>query len=502
LTQATLAVLVLAAAPDLAALDAYVARAVKDWRVPGLSIAVVEHERVAFLKGYGTRSLEAGGGVSASTLFAIGSTTKAMTAASIGMLVDEGRLDWDDPVVKHLPGLRLADPYVTRELSVRDLLTHRAGVPNTDYLWYRSGLDSREILARLALVPRESSLRSRFRYQNVMYHAAGELIGVVSGKPWAEFVRERLFDPLRMPRTAATFAEAAGRDDVATPHFEHAGEIRSIRNAPVDAIPAAGAVWSSAEEMARWLRFLLGDGTLEGRRLLSEKSLGELFTPQTTIRPDAFYPSAGLTRPHFTTYGLGWFQQDYAGRKLDFHTGSIDGMVAICGLVRDERLGVCVLANLDHAELRHALMLRVLDVFGTGAGAGRDWSAELRALYAERRLKADDDEARLRAGRRPGTRPSLDTAEYAGAYSDPLFGRVEVRAEAGALRLSASAELVGRLSHWHHDTFRVDWELSWLDPAWVRFEVDARGRPARLWLGGLDAGESELMRFAREDVAR
>jgi len=497
--QATLA-LALAASPSLEALDAYVARAVREWGVPGLSIAVVKDDRVAFLKGYGVRSVETRDAVGPATLFAIGSTTKAMTAASVGMLVDAGRLAWDDPVVNHLPALRLSDPYVTRELTVRDLLTHRAGLPNTDYLWYRSGLGSQEILARLAHAPRESSLRSRFRYQNVMYQAAGELIGAVSGKPWADFVRERLLEPLGMTRTAPTFAEAAARADVAVPHFEVRGELRTIRNAPVDAIPAAGAAWSSAEDMARWLRFLLGDGTVGERRLLSEASLGELFTPQVTIRPDAFYPSARLTRPHFTTYGLGWFQQDYAGRKLDFHTGSIDGMVAICGLVRDERLGVCVLANLDHAELRHALMLRVLDVFGPGPG--RDWSADLHALYAERRRKADEEAAGLEAGRQAGTRPSLALAAYAGAYADPLFGRVDVRAEAGELRLAAGSELTGRLEHWHYDTFRVAWDLFWLDPVFVRFEIDAQGRASRLWLGGLGDDEAALQRYGREEGGR
>lgn len=500
MTLATLAVFALAAAPDLAAFDAYVARAVTDWNVPGLSIAVVKDDRVVFLKGYGQRSLEGRDAVGPDTLFAIGSTTKAMTATAVGMLVDEGRLGWDDPVIRHLPGLRLSDPYVTRELTVRDLLTHRAGVPNTDYLWYRSGLTPAEVLDRLAFAPRESSLRSRFRYQNVMYHAAGELIAAVSGRPWADFVSERLFTPLGMSRTAATFARAESQSDVAAPHAEVRGEARAIRNAPVDAIPSAGAVWSSATDMAAWMRFLLGDGRAGDKRLLSEASLGELFTPQTTIRPEDFYPTSRLTRPHFTTYGLGWFQQDYAGRRLDFHTGSIDGMVAICGLVRDERLGVFVLANLDHAELRHALMLRVLDLFG--AGSGRDWSTELRALYAERRKKADAEQAELEARRRAGTQPRRELDAYAGSYADPLFGRLEVSARDGELRLRLSAELTGRLVHWHYDTFRVAWDMEWLDPAFVRFELDSLGEPARLLLGGLDEDDDALLRYRREAERR
>jgi CubicO group peptidase (beta-lactamase class C family) len=364
-------------------LDAWIAKGVADWKVPGLSVTVVKDGQVVFGKGYGVRELGRPEPVSSRTLFAVGSTTKAMTAAAVGMLVDEGRLRWDDPVIRHLPGFLLSDPYLTREVTVRDLLTHRAGMPNTDFLWYRVEPAPGELLRRLAFARPETSLRSHFTYQNVMYHAAGELVTAVGGKPWAEFVKERIFDPLGMTDTLATSAGLDGRADVARPHFETDGRVEKIRLASVDAIPSAGAVWSSSDEMARWLAFLLAGGKQGGQALLSETTLAELFRPQMLIR-DGFYPSARLTKPHWTSYGLGWFQQDYDGRALDFHTGSIDGMVAICGLVRDEQLGVVVLANLDHAELRHAIMLRVLDAFGRGAR--RDWSAEL--LSTPRRARS------------------------------------------------------------------------------------------------------------------
>jgi CubicO group peptidase (beta-lactamase class C family) len=421
-----------------------------------------------------------------------------MTAASIGMLVDAGRVAWDDPAERHLPAFRLSDAARTREVSVRDLLTHRAGMPNADYLWYRSGLSPADILKRFALVPTETSLRSQFRYQNVMYHAAGELIGAVSGTPWPEFVQARLFDPIGMRRTRPLFARLRADDEPATPHFELDGGIAPIRNAPVDSVAAAGAVWSSAEDMAEWMRFLLRGGSVGGRPLLKPATLDELFTPQTTLRRDDFYPSAELTRPNWTTYGLGWFQQDYAGRKLDFHTGSIDGMVAICGLVRGERLGVFVLANLDHAELRHALMLRVLDVWGPGAG--RDWSSDLRALYARNRDKAKEAQHKLEAQRVAGTQPALPLDRYAGRYSDPLYGSVDVTRGADGLRVGVGPEMTGRLEHWQHDTFRVVWDMAWLDPLWLRFDVNARGDVARALLGDLGQPDATLMGFARENA--
>jgi CubicO group peptidase (beta-lactamase class C family) len=371
----------------LRAFDAYTAKGVADWKVPGLAVALVKDGHAVFTKGYGVRELGQAAPVTTRTLFAIGSTTKAMTAASLAMLVDEGRLSWDAPVIRYLPGFVLSDPYVTREVTVRDLLTHRAGMPNADFLWYRSGASSGDVLKRFALVKPETSMRSHFTYQNVMYHAAGEVLAAVSGMSWAEFLRQRLFTPLGMTSTVPTYGSIPPGADVAAPHDSVAEVVKVIRNAPVDNVAAAGAVWSSADDMARWVAFLLNGGRVGEKRLISEGSLQELFTPQTIVGKDGFYPTARLTKPHFTTYGLGWFQQDYDGRAVSFHTGSIDGMVAICGLLRDESLGVVVLANRDHAELRHALMLRAFDLFGPGAR--RDWSAELLKLYADLAAEAE-----------------------------------------------------------------------------------------------------------------
>ena len=379
-----------APATPLAGFDDYVAQSVKDWKTTGLAVAVVKDGQIVFAKGYGVRRLGSPEPIDDRTLFAVGSTTKAMTAAAIGMLVDEGKVAWDDPVIKHLPWFALKDPYMTREIRVRDLLIHRAGVPNTDFLWYEQPLSAREIIGRLRDVELETSPRTHFTYQNVMYAVAGEVVAAASGMPWAEFVRTRIFEPLGMSGTIATAATLAEQPNVATPHYEIDGTVQVIRNASVDGVAPAGSVWSSVRDMAQWLNMLLARGTAggpAGKRLLSEKVVAELFTPQTMVGPDAFYPTARLTTPHWTTYGLGWFQADYGGEKVDFHTGSIDGMVAIAGLIRDRNLGVVVLANLDHTELRHALMYRVFDAY-LGRPA-RDWSADMRALYAGLAKEAD-----------------------------------------------------------------------------------------------------------------
>jgi CubicO group peptidase (beta-lactamase class C family) len=463
--------------------DDYVRTAVADWEAPGLAIAVVKDGELVFSRGYGFREIGKPEPVDDRTLFAIGSTTKAMTAAALGMLVDEKKLSWDDPVTKHLPWFQLHDPVLTREVTIRDLLTHRAGLPNADFLWYGQGSLPHDILLRMRYLPSETSPRSHFTYQNVMYAAAGAVVAEVSGMAWEDFVRTRIFEPLHMDGTLPTAAALARQANVASPHFRIDGEVRAIENASVDPIAPAGAVWSSVSDMAKWMRFLLEGTTPEGKPLLARETLEEIFRPQTLVDGDEFYPTQKLTHPHWMTYGFGWFQEDYEGRRVDFHTGSIDGMVAIHGLVRDERLGVYVLANLDHAELRHALMYRVFDLYR--GGPGRDWNREILDLYRSLEKEADEREARIEKERVPNTKPSLPLDSYAGTYRDPLGGTVAVTRAGDGLRLSYGPGLEGRLEHWNYDFFRVAWDKVWRGHAFVSFGLDRKGEVATLALDGL-----------------
>ena len=240
--------------------DAHVASAVRDWQVPGLAIAVVKDGAVVFSKGYGVRELGKPATVDEHTLFAIGSTTKAMTAALVGMLVDEKKLAWDDPVTKHLPWFAVGDPYVTRELTVRDLLTHRGGLGNADYLWYGQDTPRRDILERVRLLSPAYSLRSSFIYQNVMYAAAGAVVEAVSGKSWEEMMRTRIFEPLGMNETIATAATLGQQPNVAQPHFTVDNKVTVIENASVGGVAPAGSVWSSVHDMAKWSAMLLAGG--------------------------------------------------------------------------------------------------------------------------------------------------------------------------------------------------------------------------------------------------
>jgi len=486
-----LAVAPLASAPLAAqsfsadAFDAYVRQAFSDWNAVGLAVAVVKDGELVFAEGYGELELGSGEQVNAETRFSIGSTTKAMTVAAVGMLVDEGKVAWDDPVIEHLPWFQLSDPWMTREITVRDLLTHRAGLGNTDFLWYENDVSREWVVEQVRHAELAYSPRTSFIYQNIMYATAGLLVEEVSGTPWADFIAARIFEPLGMTETFSLLSQTEGEPNVARPHYTVDGERMVIENASVDPVDAAGSVWSSVEDMSRWLRMLLNDGVApDGTRILSEAVVDEMFTPQTMVTPSQFYPTQQITHPNWMTYGLAWFQHDFRGQKLDFHTGSIDGMVAIAGLVRDQNVGVYVLGNRDHVEVRHALMYRALDHF-LAPDDVRDWSAELMPVYdaietAGAAAVAQRDESRIE-----GTTPSHALEAYAGTYESEMYGQVTVEVRGGALYVDRSAGLQGPASHWHHDTFLVAWEARWRGEALATFEIGASGAVAALTVNGI-----------------
>ena len=434
---------------------------------------------VVFVRGYGVRELGKPPQVDTHTLFAIGSTTKAMTAALVAMLVDEKKVDWDAPVTRYLPWFQLKDPAATRDLMVRDLLTHGAGLGNADYLWYGQANSTEEILKRVRLVEPAYPIRSKFIYQNIMYAAAGAVVELASGKPWAEMLRTRIFEPLGMNDTIPTAATLATRTNVASPHAIVAGQVRVIENASVDPVAAAGAVWSSVADMSKWVQFLLDGGRAggpNGKRLLSENSFAELFKPHT-IAPFDMYPTTRLTKPHWMTYGLGWFQQDYRGQAVDFHTGSIDGMVAIHGLIRDQHLGVYVLRNLDHAEVRHAIMYDVFDRYASRSD--HDWSAEFLKLYGDLQKQADEERTKKESQRIRGTSPSVPPERVKGTYVDPLNGEVTVSGGTAGLHIQYGSAFIGTLEHWHYNTFRATWKAAWREPAWSRSNWTKTVNPTR-----------------------
>ena len=483
-----------APADPVARYDAYVQQAVRDWRVPGLTVTVVKDGRVLLKKGYGVREADKSEPVNSQTLFAMASTTKAMTAACLGMLVDEGKLRWDDPVTNYLPDFQLYDPAVTRDLRVRDLLTHNAGLGNADFLWTSMQIPADEMLRRLRLLKPAYSLRAGFIYQNIMYVAAGKVIEKVSGLPWETFIRRRIFEPLNMRRTQALFRDVTDANR-AKPHVFINDTIRVVdsraEEGAVDAVGPAGSVWSCPDDLVVWMQCMLDSGRYGSNKqvLLRPATWAELFRPQTIVPDGQFYPTQQLTKPNWKTYGLGWFQHDYRGHRVNFHTGSLTGMVAIHGQLPDQKLAVYVQGNLDHAELRHALMYRAFDEFGLGPaspGVQRDWGAEFRQLYGDLEQRAKRAERTADSTRVMNTKPSLPLTNYAGSYTDPLHGKAEVSVQQGKLRMSLNTVLAGNLTHWHFDTFRLTYDQRWNGTDTVGFVLDAQGKVVKLNWGGAE----------------
>lgn len=451
--------------------DKYVESSRSEWKVPGISVVVVQDGKVLLSKGYGIRELGKNDPVTNETLFGAMSTTKAMTTVALGMLVDDGKLAWDDKVIKYLPGFRIGDPYITNELRVRDLLTHSSGLGNTDSLWiWTPELPAAEVVSRLQYVKPEYSMRSSFVYQNVMYAVAGQVIEKVSGMPWDRFVTDRLFTPLGMKNTFATLTRSKGYQNVSRAHYEIKGKIEVIPETTVDAAAPAGAVWSTSDDIGKWVSFMLGNGTVNGKELIKPGTLNEIFKPQVIVPAGGFYPTIASTKPHWMTYGLGWFQHDYRGEMVNFHTGSLAGRTAIIGLLRDKKFGVYIFGNLDHAEVRHALMYKAFDLFAFKDNS-RDWSAELKTLYDGIKASGAKQEADFKAMRVQNTKPSLPLSAYTGKYSDPFFGTIEVVETEGKLRLILNKDVTGELSHWQFDTFLAAWSNAWYPEGMVMFKV-------------------------------
>ena len=470
--------------PELSGLDAYIVKSMTDWKVPGLAIAVVKDDKLVWANGFGLRNLGDGKKVDADTLFGIGSNTKAFTAAALGTLVDEGKLRWDAPVTDYLHDLKMYDPYVTRELTLRDLLSHRSGVCGEDGVWYGTDFTAQEIMYRLRFQKPAYGFRSQFCYSNSLYMTAGEIIPTVAGVPWAEYVRTHLLAPLHMDSTTTSVSAFTQGADVATPHAVVDNKLVPIRWDNTDNIDPAGAINSSVREMSQWMRMLLADGRYDGRQLVSPVVIDEMETPQMLIEggdDEARFLSALNPGSRFYAYGLGFFMQDYAGAKVIWHSGHIDGMSAGLGLVPSQHLGVVVLSNMDQSWLPMALVWRVVD--GYLHQPEKDWSSALLATVKPEYEADKAAETKLEKSYEPGGAP-LPLVAYVGTYDNELYGSVRVTLEGGKLMLHASKRFSADLVHWNHDTFQARWSYAYLGKSYAIFDLDAAGRPLRLTLTG------------------
>jgi len=466
-----------AEAQDLRALDALIAETQRDWPVPGLAVAIVKDGETVLAKGYGVREAGHPEPVDENTLFAIASNTKAFTAAALAILVEEGKLTWDDPVRDYLPYFQLYDPYVSQDMRIRDLLSHRSGLGtfSGDLLWYGTGYSAEEVVRRARFLPEAGPFRGSYGYSNLMFIAAGEVVAAVSGVPWQDFVQTRILAPLGMGRTVTSVTDLAGTDNVATPHKNRTDGVFPVEWYNWDAMAAAGGIISSVADMARWMKLRLGHGAWEGVSLFSEASSWEMWTVHT---PMAISPGARRAQPttHFRGYGLGWSLNDYQGRLIASHGGGYDGMFSRVVLVPEEGLGIVVLTN-SMTSVSTAVTNAVLDAY-LGVPS-RDWSGPLLESWRAGRQEIEDRQDRFLDDKVPGGRPSLPLDRYTGTYGGAMYGDATVSVEEGGLvlRLLPNPDLVADLIQLHDDTFLVEWRntFAWFGRGAATFHLDSNG---------------------------
>ena len=463
----------LAQKAPLAGFDAYVTKAMQDWKVPGLAMVIVKDDSVIFAKGYGTRTMGSLQPVDEHTIFAIGSASKAFTATLVAMYVDEAKMRWDAPATEYLPAFELYDPYVAREITIRDLLTHRSGLARGDLMWYATDYNRDEILRRVRFLRPTWSMRSRYGYQNIMYLAAGQAVAKVAGRSWDDVVRERIFVPLGMTATTTSTRPLASLQNVATPHGDIDDTLRILPWHNIDNIAPAGSINSSVHDMSKWVRFQLAQGKVAGKTLVSTSALGETHTPQMAVPLSA---DARQINPftHLSSYGMGWMLQDYRGREVRQHGGNIDGMSALVAFVPEEKLGFVVLTNANGSPMPAIAMFRALDAL-IGAQP-RDWSAEYLKVRTRQVAMAKETESKRLAQRASGTKPSLSLDKYAGVYADSMYGDAKIRHENGKLYASYGNMFEGELEHWHYDTFRATWKAVNMGKSFVTFALDSDGK--------------------------
>lgn len=432
------------------ALDALVKDALKEWHVPGCAVAIVHDDRVIYLKGFGHRELGKNDPVTPDTVFPIASCSKSFTALLLGMLADEGKLNWDDPVSKHLPYFRLTDPLADANVTLRDLLTHRTGIGSHDLMWYKSPWALEERIRRTCRLNPRYSFRSTFEYQTVLFGAAGEAAAKAAGKDWRDLVQQRLFDPLGMTSSHPVQPGKQEKVEWAEPHRRHPkGSVERIPRYPLNDPDPAGSIHATARDMARYLRFQLGDGTWQGQRLISQANLAEPHTPQIVLRLEG---SARRLHPETfqMSYGLGWIALDYRGHGAVLHGGVIDGFRAQLTLVPKARLGIAVLSNLDHTFMNFALTNALLDT--VLRLPYKDWNT----IVHEALIKGEEEKLtelkELMASRKPGTKASIPLEAFAGRYKDAAYGPCRIKLEKGGL-VWEWGRFRCPLEHFHFDVF-------------------------------------------------
>jgi CubicO group peptidase (beta-lactamase class C family) len=461
-------------------LDAYVAASMKTFQVPGMAVAIVKDGKILVAKGYGVRKLGDSTPVDEFTLFGIGSNTKAFTTSALATLVDEGKLSWDDPVYQRLPGFVMYDPYVSHEMTIRDLLTHRSGMGlgEGDLLfWPHSTYTREEIIHKLRFMKPASSFRSHYAYDNLLYMTAGQIIPAVTGTSWDDYIQQRIFKPLGMTHSNVTNATIKPSDNVAFPHSNMDGKLQVIHFEVLDNAGPAGAINSCAADMAKWVQLQLNRGKFVDRdgHLFTDQRSQEMWTAQTILPIGDPPPALAGLKANFADYALGWGLRDYHGHKLVGHTGGVAGFVSRVMLVPDQNLGVVILTNAEEGGAFDAILYHVLDhYFGLPP---TDWIAAYKSVKDKDENEAADAMKKAEGARAADSKPSLPLEKYAGVYTDAWYGPITIRSENAGLVITFdhTPSMIGDLQHWQYNTFKAHWRDHTIEDAFVTFTLNPDG---------------------------
>lgn len=465
---------------DWAKFDAYAEKSLAEWQIPGAAIAVVKDDKVIYAKGYGVRELGKPEKIDERTIFGVASNSKAFTAAALAILVDEGKIKWTDRVIDVLPDFRLADANVTREIQIRDLLSHRSGLAayGGDVIWWGANISRDEIVRRARFISPKTSFRTTYAYQNIPFIIAGKIVEKVSGKTWEQFVKERIFAPLQMNDSTTSVAEIKGENRV-SPHYRDFATKKTFPIAwrTLEAGAPAAGINSNVMDMANWLRLQINQGEFGGKRIISPPQMFAMQSPQM-LQGSANSPNQPKRlNTNFRAYGFGWNIREYAGEKVVQHGGWTDGQLTLTAFMPEQKIGVVVLTNIHNREGFYFVLLnRVFDELLKLEPV--DWNA----FYLKRSDDAEKAELDARKKRederRADRKPSHDLAEYAGTYQNDLYGKVEFVNENGKLvvKMTNSPTFIGDVTPWHYDTFKIVWRDPVAEQTFATFTTDENGK--------------------------
>ncbi|MFZ4620705.1 MAG: serine hydrolase [Bacteroidota bacterium] len=460
-------------------LDAYVEKVLKTFNVPGVSVAIVKDGKVVLAKGYGVKKIGTSDKVDSKTNFSIASNTKAFVATSLGILVDEGKIKWNDRVVDHLPWFQLSDPYVTKEMRVIDLLVHRSGLglgAGDLLIWPTNTYTQKEVVKRFKNIPLATSFRNTYAYDNILYLIAGELIEAVSGMTWDAFVQTRIFNKLGMNNSALTFTDAVNRGNAATPHGEINGVVRPVAASDSAKTNPAATVNTNAEDIAKWMICQLDSGKMQdGKTLWTPAVTRQIWSVITPLPVGKVPKELAPYQSNFSGYGGGFNLRDYRGKKMVWHTGGLSGFVSLVAMIPEQRVGVAVFTNQEESGAFFSIGWRVLDHY---LNANYDWNAAYKAVKDRSDSTNRASEEKTAAVRDSLSKPSLPLEKYVGKYNDAWYGDITITMKEGKLFLQMvpTPSLGGYLEHYQYNTFIARWS----DPemradAFVTFNLNPDG---------------------------